>query len=158
MTSDPALMAELDELKVAIAGYSDPRRASVEWKQVFKLLQKTDLPSPRVTHVVGMRDMDELAKLIEQLRGSDSQEPADMDVPSQTDCKRALQAFRKRLKLTMLDEESTLGRSQLTKGHSDGLDAMVPPAGWPDSVWQELVRQGKLRYIGNGFYKQAKQA
>jgi hypothetical protein len=97
-----------------------------------------------------MRDMPGLATLIDELRAPAPAAPA--DVPSEDTCRKALQAFRKRLSLTILDEESKLGRSPLTKGAA--ADAViVPPKEWPESVWQELVCQGKLHYIGHGFYE-----
>ncbi|HDZ20300.1 MAG TPA: hypothetical protein ENH80_05090 [Phycisphaerae bacterium] len=68
-------------------------------------------------------------------------------------CKRALRAFRKRLSVTVLDDQSTLGRSPLTKGAPAGTPAITPPTEWPEEVWQDLARQGKLRYIGHGFYE-----
>ena len=68
MTSNPTTVTKLDELMAAIRGYDDPRRAAGEWKQVYNLLQKTDVPSVRVTHVVGMRDVVQLTELIDQLR------------------------------------------------------------------------------------------
>jgi len=157
MSCDPELTAKLDELLAAIGEYDDPRRASAEWKQVFKLLGKTDTPSGRVTAVVGMRDVAGLTEILEQLRAPEAEAPASTgDAPSPETCKRALRAFRKRLALTVLDEESTLGRSPLTKGHSANSAAIVPPTEWPDAVWQELVRQGKLRYIGHGLYARPK--
>ena len=67
-----------------------------------------------------------------------------------------MKAFRKRLSLTVLDDESTLGHGPLSKGSSGSVAAIVPPSEWPESVWQELVRQGKLRYYGRGFYELAK--
>ena len=157
MSSDPDVMAKLDELAAAIGGYDDPRRASTEWKQVYNLLGKTDVPPGRVTGVVGMRDVPGLSEILDQLRSPEPESPAPPgDAPSPEDCKRAMRAFRKRLALTVLDEESTLGRSPLTKGANPDAAAMVPPKEWPDSVWQELVRQGKLRYIGHGFYARTK--
>ncbi|KKK58395.1 hypothetical protein LCGC14_3044880, partial [marine sediment metagenome] len=68
MASDPTTVTKLDELMAAIQGYDDPRRAAGEWKQVYRLLQNTELPPGRVTGVVGMRDMPGLAALIDQLR------------------------------------------------------------------------------------------
>jgi hypothetical protein len=150
MTSDPTTLAKLDELLAALRGYDDPRRAAGEWKQVYKLLQKTDLPAGRVTGVVGMRDVAGLAALIDQLRAP----AAAVEAPDAETCRKALQAFRKRLSLTVLDEQSKLGHSPLTKGADSGVPAaLVPPKEWPESVWQELVRQGRLRYIGHGFYE-----
>ena len=64
----------------------------------------------------------------------------------------------KRLALTRLDEESRIdSHSALTKGADSRMIAIVPPTDWPESVWRELARQGKLRYVGNGFYQQTNQ-
>ena len=32
MTSDPTIVAKLEELMTAVKGYDDPRRAAAEWK------------------------------------------------------------------------------------------------------------------------------
>jgi hypothetical protein len=156
MASDPTTMTKLDELLTAIRGYADPRRAGPEWKQVYKLLQKTGLPSVRVTHVVGMRDVVGLAELIDQLRAPAAIAPQE-DAPTPETCRQALRAFRRRQSLTQLDDESKLGRGPLSKGADSRLAAVTPPREWPESVWQELVRQGRLRYIGHGLYELTKQ-
>ncbi|MHC4767158.1 MAG: hypothetical protein ACYTEI_00430 [Planctomycetota bacterium] len=67
--------------------------------------------------------------------------------------KRALKAFRKRLKLTHLNEESKLGRSPLTGGKHSDVVAIMPPHQYPPEVWQELVRLGRLKDTGSGFYE-----
>ncbi len=67
--------------------------------------------------------------------------------------KRAMKAFRKRLKLTRLNEESKLGRNPLTSGKKSQVVAIMPPRQYPAEVWQELVRQGRLNDTGSGFYK-----
>jgi len=152
MTDTQMSLAKLEELLAAIRSYDDPRRASDEWKQVYRLLQQTSLPTGRMTGVVGMRDVDSLAGLIEQLRNPTTGPESDK-VPSAEVCKRAIRAFRKRAKLTRLDDESKLGRGPLSKGADQGLSAITTPTEWPDAVWQELVRQGKLRYVGHGLYK-----
>ena len=155
MTSDPTSLAKLDELLTAVRGYDDPRRAASEWKQLYRLLLQAGVPTGRVTAVVGMRDVAGLAGLIDQLREADAGGPGDAIDPEVL--RRALKAFRKRLSLTVLDDESKLGHSPLTKGSDPSLAAITPPAEWPDSVWQELTRQGKLRYIGHGLYELTKQ-
>ena len=68
MAGDLTVVAKLDELLAAIGGYGDPRRASVEWKQVHRLLEKTALARAEAAHVVGMRDAQALAGLIDRLR------------------------------------------------------------------------------------------
>jgi hypothetical protein len=65
-----------------------------------------------------------------------------------------MKAFRKRLKLTRLDEESKLGRTgnPMSGGKKSGVVAIMPPRDYPQAVWDELVRQGKLRRSG-AFYE-----
>ncbi|MGO8702290.1 MAG: hypothetical protein ACLQVA_00625 [Candidatus Brocadiia bacterium] len=155
MAVDPAILAELEKLSAAIRAYGDPRRAAAEWKQAYRLLQKTSLPADRVGEIVGMRDAEGLAGLVEELRNPPAA-GAVPDVPGSDVCAKALQAFRKRFSLTVLDEESKLGRNPLTKGAKSTVAGIIPPSEWPESVWQELVRQGKLRYLGRGFYEPVK--
>ena len=158
MASAPTTVTKLDELMTAIRGYDDARRAAGEWKQAYKLLQETDLPTAHVTHVVGMRDVAGLTELIDQLRAPASAvAPPQADAPDAETCRRALRAFRKRLALTRLDDESKLGRGPLSKGGDSHLAAIVPPSEWPQSVWEELVRKGRLHYIGYGLYELTKQ-
>ena len=66
--------------------------------------------------------------------------------------KRALKAFKKRLKLTALDEDSRLGRGAFSAG-AQGICAIQPPNQYPTEVWEELCRQGKLRHSGHGLYE-----
>jgi hypothetical protein len=66
--------------------------------------------------------------------------------------KKALKAFKKRLKLTQLEEDSRLGRSPLTGAKSQIL-SIQPPSGFGREVWEELARQGYLRSDGGGFYE-----
>jgi hypothetical protein len=56
--------------------------------------------------------------------------------------KRALKAFKKRLKLMKLDEESGLSRGG---GKKSGITGITPPAGHPAGIWDELVTLGKLK-------------
>lgn len=65
----------------------------------------------------------------------------------------ALKAFRKRIKLNRLDEESKLGRSPLTGGQRSRIVAIQPPNQFPAAVWEELANQGKLKRAGRGFYE-----
>jgi hypothetical protein len=74
------------------------------------------------------------------------------DKPSSEQVKAAFKAFKKRLKLTRLDEESKIAGGPLSKGGGSGIVAMAPPNQFPQAVWDELVRQGKLKYTGDGTY------
>ena len=63
-----------------------------------------------------------------------------------------MKAFRKRLKLTRLDDESRLGHGPMSSGQHSGIAAITPPDQFPKAVWQELARQGKLRRDSDGLY------
>jgi hypothetical protein len=67
--------------------------------------------------------------------------------------KQALKAFKKRLKLTRLDEESSLGGGPFSSGRSSGIVAIQPPNQYPREVWEKLVEQGRLRRAGGGMYQ-----
>ncbi|MFH1708074.1 MAG: hypothetical protein ABIF71_09160 [Planctomycetota bacterium] len=58
--------------------------------------------------------------------------------------KRALKAFRKRMKTTRLDDESRIRPGALSGGSVSGVVAIRPPHQYPQAVWDELVKQGKL--------------
>jgi hypothetical protein len=69
--------------------------------------------------------------------------------------KSAMKAFKKRLKLTALDDDSRLGRGPFSGG-TTGVYAIQPPNQFPREVWEELCRQGKLRNTGHGLYELVK--
>jgi hypothetical protein len=69
-----------------------------------------------------------------------------------TELKKAMKAFKKRLKLTALDEDSRLGRGPFSAG-AQGVVGITPPNQFPQAVWDELVRQHKLRSAGHGLYE-----
>ncbi len=81
----------------------------------------------------------------------DSLVPNHEDIPPEI-LKRAFKAFKKRLKLTALDEDSRLGGGAFSKG-SAKLTAIQPPNQYPREVWHALHRQGKIRDVGHGLYE-----
>ncbi len=70
----------------------------------------------------------------------------------QQQLKSALKAFRKRLKLTQLDDQSRIGRGPMSSGQASGIFAITPPDQFPAAIWEELAKQGKLKKAGNGQY------
>jgi hypothetical protein len=64
--------------------------------------------------------------------------------------KQALKAFKKRLKLTRLDEESNLGGGPFSKGRDSGIVAIQPHSQYPRQVWYKLVEQ--CSSAGSGCY------
>jgi hypothetical protein len=77
------------------------------------------------------------------------------ETPTREQLKAALKAFKKRLKVTRLDEESKLSRRPTTTGLGSSIVAITPPDQYPQPVWDELVRQGKLKKAGHGTYELA---
>ncbi|MCI0460447.1 MAG: hypothetical protein L0Z62_26130 [Gemmataceae bacterium] len=73
--------------------------------------------------------------------------------PSADELKKALKAFKKRLKLTRLEEESKISRRPVTGGRQSSIVAITPPNQFPQVLWDELVRQGKLKKAGSGMYE-----
>jgi hypothetical protein len=69
--------------------------------------------------------------------------------------KSALKAFKKRLKLARLDDESRLGHGPMSTVGRSGIVSITPPTQFPPAVWEELVRQGKLRKAGYGMFELA---
>ncbi|MFC1479435.1 hypothetical protein ACFL6F_02455 [Planctomycetota bacterium] len=69
--------------------------------------------------------------------------------------KKALKAFRKRLKVTRLDDENSTSRGVFSGGKVSGIVAIRPPYQFPQAVWDELVKQGKLIKSGS-LYELAK--
>jgi hypothetical protein len=72
--------------------------------------------------------------------------------PSPEVLKAALKAFRKRLKVTRLDHDSRIGRGPMSSGQTSIIDGITAPDQYPRSVWEELVKQGKLKHSTHGMY------
>lgn len=81
---------------------------------------------------------------------SDASQPL---APSPRELKAALKAFRKRLKLTCLDDQSRIGVGPMSSGRQSAIVAITPPNQYPSAVWDELARQGKLKRSGNGMFE-----
>jgi hypothetical protein len=92
--------------------------------------------------------MDESASVPQPSAAGSQPAPASAEV-----LKAALKAFKKRLKLTQLDQESRIGRSPMSSGQKSSIAGIVPPDQYPRAVWEELVAQGKLKHDGRGFYR-----
>lgn len=67
--------------------------------------------------------------------------------------KAAMKAFKKRLKLTCLDDQSRIGVGPTSSGRRSNIVGITPPDQYPQALWDELVRQGKLKKSGGGLYE-----
>jgi hypothetical protein len=80
-----------------------------------------------------------------------SSSPPAPDLSPET-LKSAYNAFKKRWKLTRLDYESRIGRGPLSAGSKSAIVGIAGPREFPKAVWEELVKQGRLKHAGSGLY------
>jgi len=81
--------------------------------------------------------------------------PAQEDVPegfSKEEKQLAMKAFRKRLKLMRLDEESRLGYGPMSSGGKSTIVGIRPPDQFPKELWHALADAGKIKREGGGLY------
>lgn len=72
--------------------------------------------------------------------------------PSEDELKKAFKAFKKRLKLTRLDDDSRLGHGPMSSGSKGQIVAIQPPTGFSPAVWEALVQRNLLKRESVGFY------
>ena len=59
--------------------------------------------------------------------------------PTPQELKAALKAFKKRLKLTCLDDQSRIGVGPMSSGRASGICAITPPDQYPEAVWIDVT-------------------
>lgn len=67
--------------------------------------------------------------------------------------KRAMKAFRRRLKLTREEDENRLGHDAMSSGRKSAIVGIKPPEQYPQEVWDTLVELGRLRRLQSGVYE-----
>ena len=67
--------------------------------------------------------------------------------------KKALRAFKKRMKLTQLDDDSKIGHGPMSSGSREKVVSIQPPVGFGREIWEELTEKGYLKRDGIGFYE-----
>src|SRR5215212_5047617 len=72
---------------------------------------------------------------------------------TESELKRALGAFKKRLKVIRLDDDSRLGHGPLSAGSREKVVSIQPPSGFGKAVWEELADLGYLKRDTRGFYE-----
>jgi len=160
---------------------ADEKTRAKLWARVKTALLRVRVDESLVAKVVDQRDIESLAKLVTQVdAGSPPKQPPGGDqgrAPSVSDgrtigqmqrekaaeggydsleeanLKRALRAFRKKLKIMRLDDESRLGNRCTTSGRKSNIAAITPPNQYPKPVWDKLVELGRLKRSGQGMFE-----
>ena len=153
---DPAaLLLEIEEARAKLS----VEKVGAEWGVVQRLLVKAGAAPSTVARAISIRDLELVDQLIAKIRNPEleieAKEPEPIEVPDIPEevLREAMRAYRKRMKLTRLDQESKLARSPLSSGKDADFDAIIPPNQYPSEVWRALVARGELEATGQGFYK-----
>lgn len=72
---------------------------------------------------------------------------------TEEELRKALKAFKKRLKLTKLDDNSRIGHGPLSGTSKVQTVAIQPPVGFGREIWEELAEKGYLKRDTTGFYE-----
>ncbi|MEO1237693.1 MAG: hypothetical protein AAFX76_12975, partial [Planctomycetota bacterium] len=92
------------------------------------------------------------ARTISQMRAQKAAE-AGFDSLEEDNLKRALKAFRRKLKNYRRVDESKLGSKYVTSGKPSSISAIEPPKEFPRPVWDKLVESGRLKRGGGGTFE-----
>ncbi|MFZ4575034.1 MAG: hypothetical protein ACOYN0_11590 [Phycisphaerales bacterium] len=141
---------------VAVDLRKNKGNAAENWALAARLLGRLTNDLDRVKKVTDTRDLDGLEALLDKIEGrvvAATTAPLPEFTADELDA--AFRAFNKRLKVTRLADESKLGGRYTSGGRRSKVDAMQPPDGFPDAIWQALVRAGKLQDMGGGFFSEA---
>ncbi len=141
----------------------NPMQILPSWQLVERLLQRMPVDAAEATRVCAARDVAGLDALVARLENPAAPKPAGNTAdaasptspasqPTKDELHKALRAFRKRLKVMRLADESRLSGRLLTKGQESEIDAIQPPHEFADEVWRTLAREGRLTHTGQGFY------
>ena len=124
-----------------------PDQAWAEANRAFVAAQEED--DVELFMALEERDLDALRSIVKQwASGERTLTKHDRGV-----LKRALKAFRKRLKLVRLDSESSVGGGPTSSGRESSIIGVRPPDQYPKEVWDELVRQKRLVTSPDGIYE-----
>jgi hypothetical protein len=131
-----------------------PAAAAENWALAGRLLTRMTSDLSSVQKVVGEKDLDGLAALLDRIehRVTETASKEAAQTFSEADLAAALKAFEKRLSLGRLADESRLGGRYTSGGRKSSIDGIQPPEGFPSGIWKALVRSGKLSDLGEGFF------
>lgn len=129
--------------------------AAENWALASRLLARLSNDAARIQQVTDARDIGGLESLIDTIEGKAAAAAAVplRDFPA-SELDAAYRAFHKRLKVSRLADESKLGGRYTSGGRKSEIDSMQPPDGFPADIWPALVRAGKLKDAGGGFYRE----
>lgn len=145
------VIQKLRALHTDIAAAQERLKIVDAWALAERLALRLPVNLDEAQRVFAEKDAEGLNALIAKLE--DPPKPAE-SLPDYTEAEltHALKAFRKRLKVQRLADESRLGGRYTSGGRQSNIDAITPPEDFPPEIWKVLARDGKLKDTGQGFY------
>jgi len=134
----------------------DPVKLMNDWELAGRILARLTKDQAEVKRICTQRDIPGLEALLDTIEGKVTA-AASVQLPDfpPEELDRALKAFKKRLQVNRLADESKLGGRYTSGGRKSGIDAIMPPDEFPREIWLVLVRDGKLKDMGGGFFGEA---
>jgi len=150
------LVQKLRSLADGIVSNAQPVQAQRDWDTVARLLPRTPVDQARAAEVLAAKDaagLDELIRTLEAPEERPAAPSVDPESFPKADRDAALRAFKKRLKLARLSDESKLGGRYTSGGRHSSIDAIQPPEDFPPAIWSALVAEDRLVDTGQGFFR-----
>ncbi|HPF13030.1 MAG TPA: hypothetical protein P5218_16580 [Planctomycetota bacterium] len=149
---DPAMSLFFSALQGVVQQLAGDPADDAAWTQARAALAHYGVGEDQDAELVNLveaRDAEGLAEVLAQwTSGKRLMLERDRDV-----LKRAMKAYRKTLKVTILAAESSLGGGPMSGGRKSSIVGITPPDRYPREVWEELVRQGRLLGGTRGTYE-----
>jgi len=131
---------QMQLLSTQLAAAVENPGSEAAWQEAARAREACKVDDADLVSALEARDAATLGQILEQWSSGKRLSPEhDREV-----LKRALKAFRKSLKVTRLDAESSLGVGPMSSGRHSSIIGMRPPERYPPAVWEELARQGRL--------------
>ena len=141
------LWHRLEDLAARVRGATDEAEAGAVWSEMEAQLAAAEAEEDIDVAMPVLEQS--LADLEALFRGwADGTRP--LAAWDKAVLQRAGKAFRKRLKLVRLDDESSASRNPLSRGEGSAITGVRPPEQYPPRVWATMVQLGKLRDAGHG--------
>jgi hypothetical protein len=154
--ADPENWLLVTRLRAVAARLADPAAsapdADAAWREAMTAVTAAGAEEDAAVALpVLERDPKELAAL---LRAWDERK-ASLSAWDQAVLKRAMNSFKKRLKVTRADDSGSGSRNPLSRGASSSILGVRAPEQYTPDVWALLVAQGRLRDGGDGLLEPA---
>lgn len=150
--SDPTMTLVASAVEAALRTLADEPTSDAAWAAARTALVHHSISAtadPELSAAIERRDAAALADIHAQwTSGKRVMLEHDREV-----LKRAMKAYRKSLKVTLLDAESSVGGGPMSSGRRSTIRGIVPPNRYPREVWDALVRQKRLAALGRGVYE-----